>query len=341
MRYRDSGVDVAGGDALKRGIGARIRATWSPEVVPLTAGFCGVVRWPSGAQWLAATMDGVGTKLHLALDQGRVAEATADLVYHSADDLLTHGARPLVFLDYIAQARLEPEVVSAAVEGMSRACSEVGAALIGGETAQMPDTYLPRIVDVAGCMIGTLDPAVFRDGSAIRPGDHLIGLGSAGLHTNGFSLARKVLSESGSSPGDPLPGGGGVTIADALLAPHRWYGPAVEPLLADRALHALAHITGGGVTGNLVRVLPENTRAVIATASWEWPAVFRWIAATGPVPEEDMRSTFNLGVGMVLVVAADAATTFTAALEAAGERVLEIGRIESGAREVVWEDRGG
>jgi phosphoribosylformylglycinamidine cyclo-ligase len=181
---------------------------------------------------------------------------------------------------------------------------------------------------------------VFRDGSAVAPGDRLIGLGSAGLHTNGFSLARKVLSESGSAPGDPLPGGGGITIADALLAPHRWYGPAVAPLLADPSLHALAHITGGGLAGNLVRVLPEGARAVITGAGWERPAVFRWIAATGSVPEEDMRSTFNLGIGMVLVVVPAAASAVAAALAAAGERVFEIGRIESGVREVVWEDRG-
>lgn len=341
MRYRDAGVDIRGGDELKRGIGARIRATWGPAVVPLVGGFCGVMRWPVGGRWLAATMDGVGTKLHLALERGRIADAAADLVVHSADDLLAHGARPLAFLDYIAQARLDPGVVRAAVEGMARACGEVGAALIGGETAQMPDTYQPRVVDIAGCMIGELDPAEFRDGSAVVPGDRLIGLGSDGLHTNGFSLARKVLSESGSAPEDPLPGGGGITIADALLARHRWYGPAVRPLLADPSLHALAHVTGGGLAGNLVRVLPEGMRAVLDGTAWERPAVFRWIASTGSVPEDDLRSTFNLGIGMVLVVAAGVAERSAAALSAAGERVFEIGRVEPGTREVAWNDRGG
>jgi phosphoribosylformylglycinamidine cyclo-ligase len=340
MRYRDTGVDIAGGDELKRGIGARIRATWGSSVVPLAGGFCGVMRWPSGGRWLAATMDGVGTKLHLALEQGRVAAAAADLVYHSADDLLAHGARPFAFLDYIAQARLDSAVVGAAVEGMSRACGEVGAALIGGETAQMPGTYLPDVVDIAGCMIGELDPVEFRDGTAVIAGDRLIGLGSAGLHTNGYSLARKVLSESGSEPGDPLPGGGGITIADALLAPHRWYGPAVEPLLADPDLHALAHVTGGGLGGNLVRVLPEGARAVITTGGWERPVLFRWIASAGSVPEADLRATFNLGIGMVLVVAATAAERIAATLAAAGERAIELGRIENGARDVVWNDRG-
>lgn len=341
MRYRDAGVDVHRGDALKRGIGERIRATWGAAVVPIPGGFCGVMRWPAGDRWLAATMDGVGTKLHLALAQGRVDDAAADLVYHSADDLLAHGARPLAFLDYIAQARLDAEVVREAVDGMARACAEVGAALLGGETAQMPDTYLPGVVDIAGCMIGEIDPALLRDGAAVRDGDRLIGLGSDGLHTNGFSLARKVLSESGMAPGDRLPGGEGASLADALLAPHRWYGRAVLPLLADPGLHALAHVTGGGLSGNLVRVLPPGIRAVIPARGWERPALFRWIAAAGVVPEADMRDTFNLGIGMVLVAAPDAAERLAGALAAAGERVIPIGRVQAGERAVIWDERGG
>ncbi|MFI5370047.1 MAG: phosphoribosylformylglycinamidine cyclo-ligase [Candidatus Eisenbacteria bacterium] len=341
MRYRDAGVDVRRGDAVKRGIGEAIRRTWGAAVVPMSGGFCGVMRWPVGDRWLAATMDGVGTKLHLALEQGRVADAAADLVYHSADDLLAHGARPLAFLDYIAQARLDAGVVRDAVEGMSRACVEVGAALLGGETAQMPDTYLPGVVDVAGCMIGEVDPGMWRDGSAVVPGDRLLGLASDGLHTNGFSLARKVLSESGLEPGDPLPGGDGATVGDTLLAPHRWYGRAVLPRLADPGLHALAHITGGGLAGNLLRVLPAGARALIAARGWERPVLFRWIASAGAVPEDDMRDTFNLGIGMVLVVAPDAVERLTGALAAAGERVHAIGCVEAGERAVIWDDRGG
>jgi phosphoribosylformylglycinamidine cyclo-ligase len=341
MRYRETGVDVHRGDAVKRDIAARIRATWGDAVVPVPGGFCGVMRWPAGERWMAATMDGVGTKLHLALAEGRLPGACADLVYHCADDLLAHGARPLAFLDYIAQARLEPEVVRDAVDGMARACAEVGAALLGGETAQMPDTYLPGVVDVAGCMIGEIDPVLFRDGSRVLPGDRLLGLASDGLHTNGFSLARKVLTVSELASGDPLPGGDGETLADALLAPHRWYGRAVLPTLTDPGLHALAHVTGGGIAGNLVRVLPARARAIVATRAWERPALFRWIAAAGPVPEDDMRDTFNLGIGMVLVVAADAAGRVSASLAAAGERVHEIGRVEEGERGVAWEDAGG
>ena len=337
MRYRDAGVDIGAGDALKSRIGERVRATWGAAVQPLRGGFCGVMRWPEGGSMLAATVDGVGTKLHVALVAGRVADATADLVWHCANDLLAHGATPLAFLDYLAQARLSPSVVEAAVEGMARACGEVGAALIGGETAQMPDTYLPDVIDVAGCMIGRVTPSRFRDGSAVRAGDRILGLASDGLHTNGFSLARRVLAQSGRTLESALPGDEPRTIGDALLAPHRWYGRALEPLLDDSDLHALAHVTGGGLAGNLIRVLPDGCRAVIASGSWPVPAVFRWIGSAGLVPEEDMRSTFNLGVGMALVVSAESAERFASALRQAGETVYAIGRIDAGDRGVVWD----
>lgn len=336
MRYRDAGVDVVAGDALKSRIGERVRATWGPAVQPQRGGFCGVMRWPEGQPMLAATVDGVGTKLHVALAAGRVADATADLVWHCANDLLAHGATPLAFLDYLAQARLEPAVVEAAIEGMARACGEVGAALIGGETAQMPDTYLPDVLDVAGCMIGRVTPSRFRDGSAVRAGDRILGLASDGLHTNGFSLARRVLAESGRSLESPLPGDERRTIGDALLAPHRWYGRAIEPLLDDSSLHALAHITGGGLAGNLIRVLPDGCRAEVDAGSWPVPPVFTWIGAAGGVPVEDLRTTFNLGVGMALMVSSDETERMTAALRGAGETVYAIGRIAAGERGVMW-----
>ena len=340
MRYRDAGVDVAAGDDVKRAIGARVRATWTRAVRPLPGGFCGVMEFPGGGALLAATMDGVGTKLHVALAAGRVGDATADLVRHCANDLLAHGATPLCFLDYIAQARLAPEVVRAAVEGMARACAEVGAALIGGETAQMPDTYLPEVVDVAGCMIGHVTAARLRDGAAVRAGDRVLGLGSEGLHTNGYSLARQVLAGSGLSLASPLPGGGGETVGEALLAPHRWYGRALGPLLDDEGLHALAHVTGGGIAGNLVRVLPEGCRAQIEPGSWPALRVFGWIGEAGGVPEDDLRETFNLGVGMALVVAEQAAPRIADALARAGERVWTIGRVAAGTRGVEWMDGG-
>jgi len=338
MRYRDAGVDVARADALKDALGASVRATWRDGVRPLVGGFAGVMAWPGDSRLLvAATMDGVGTKLHVARAAGRIADAAADLVYHGANDLLVHGARPLAFLDYVAQARLDPPLIADAVAGLSRACVEVGAVLLGGETAEMPDTYLPDVVDVAGCMIGCVERDALRDGSRVRPGDRVLGLAANGLHTNGFSLARRVVERSGLALGAPLPGGAG-TLSDALLAPHRWYGRAVLPLLAGEAVHAMAHVTGGGIAGNLVRVLPEGCGARLDPSSWPRPALMRWLIEQGDVPEDDARRTLNLGIGFALVVAAGHEGEVRAALEASGETVVAIGEVTAGPRAVTWED---
>jgi len=335
MRYRDAGVDIDRGDAIKQRIARAVRATWGAGVRPLERGFAGVMEWPAGARLLAATMDGVGTKLHLALAAGRVGEAAADLVYHGANDLLVHGATPVAFLDYIAQSRLDPETVVAVVEGLSRACSEVGAALLGGETAEMPDTYQPGVVDVAGCMLGMIAGERVLDGSAVRPGDRLLGLASSGLHTNGYSLARRVLADSGLTLDDPLPGGA-VRLADALLAPHRWYGPALAPVLAAGRAHALAHVTGGGIAGNLERVLPEGVRARVDSARWSLPQLFRWLITAGGIPLEDARRAFNLGIGMIVVAAPAETASLTRDLVRAGETCFEIGVVQSGERGVEW-----
>ena len=340
MRYRDAGVDVSRSDALKQALGRAVRATWNDAVVPLHGGFAGIARWPGateGATLLAATLDGVGTKLHLARAAGRLAAAAADLVYHGANDLLVHGARPLALLDYIAQSRLEEEVVLAVVEGLSQGCRDVGAVLLGGETAEMPDTYLPGVVDVAGCMIGALDPNSLIDGRRVRPGDVVLGLASSGLHTNGYSLARRVLETSGSKLEDPLPGGTG-SLGDALLAPHRWYGPALMPMVGSGRLHALAHVTGGGIAGNLGRVLPERCAARIEAGAWRPPPLFRWLIEVGAVPIEDARSALNLGIGMIVVAGPDDAGPLAADLERAGEHVMRIGAIVDGARAVTWSD---
>jgi phosphoribosylformylglycinamidine cyclo-ligase len=338
MRYRDAGVDVPRAEAVKRSMARAVRSTWGPRVRPLPAGFAGLIAWPAGGALLAASMDGVGTKLHLALRAGRVADAAADLVYHGTNDLICHGATPLAFLDYVAQSRLEPDTVLAVVEGLARACRASGCALLGGETAQMPDTYLPGVVDVAGCMLGVVDPAHVLDGSAVQPADLLLGLGSDGLHTNGFSLARKVLAKSGLALDAPLPGGAGESVGEALLARHRPYLSALCPLLAQRRLRALAHVTGGGLAGTLARVLPEGCRARVRSRAWTWPAAFRWLAQAGPVALEEMRETFNLGVGMVACVAPAEADGVAAALRAAGERVFVVGEVVPGERGVEWVD---
>ena len=349
MRYRDAGVDVGSADALKERLGRAVRSTWRADVAPLVGGFAGVMRFPAtggGAAGvrpalLAASMDGVGTKLHLALEAGHLGDAAADLVYHGADDLLVHGASPLAFLDYIAQSRLDERVVLDVVEGLARACREVGAVLLGGETAQMPDTYLPQVVDVAGCMLGVVPEGRLLDGAAVRPGDAVLALGSDGLHTNGYSLARAVVARSGLGLGDALPGGGGETVGEALLAPHRWYGPALMPLLEEGRVHALAHITGGGLAGNLVRVLPAGCRARVDAGAWRRPAVFRWLMEAGEVPEDDARSALNLGIGMVVVCAPADADRLGHALERSGERVFPLGSIVSGERGVEWIGRAG
>ncbi len=337
MRYRDAGVDIARADAMKRALGEAARATWGAGVRNIPGGFAGVTAWPGGGGvLLAATMDGVGTKLHLALAAGRVGDAAADLVFHCADDLLVHGARPLAFLDYIAQARLDPEVVQAAVAGMSRACREVGASLLGGETAEMPDTYVTGVVDVAGCMLGVVDERHLMDGSKVALGDRVLGLGSAGLHTNGFSLARRVLAQSGLSLCDPLPGGAGETVGTALLAPHRWYGPALWPAIEQGKVHALAHVTGGGIAGNLVRVLPEGRRARVRAAAWTRPTLFRWLIEAGGVPEDDAREALNLGIGMLVVCAPGDCDALARDLQSAGETVVSLGEIVAGKRGVEW-----
>lgn len=336
MRYRDAGVDIPRGDEVKEAIAAAVRSTWGPAVRPLPGGFAGVIEWPGGPPLLAATMDGVGTKLHVALQAGRVGDAAADLVYHGANDLLVHGARPLAFLDYVAQSRLDPEVVLHVVQGLARACAGVGAALLGGETAQMPDTYLPDVVDVAGCMLGTVMPGSLLGVSAARPGDRLLALGSTGLHTNGYSLARKVLASSGLDLRSPLPEGGGETVGDALLAPHRWYGPALMPAIESGRVRALAHVTGGGIASNLKRVLPEGSRAEVDGSAWPRPALFRWLMAAGSVPEEDAREAFNLGVGMIVVCAPEHVAALAAELKRAGEEVWPLGDVVAGERAVVW-----
>ena len=340
MRYRDAGVDIAAAEEIRRALGSAVRSTWGAGVRPLEGGFAGVMEFPGTpdgtGRLLAATMDGVGTKLHLALAAGRAGAAAADLVYHGANDLLAHGARPLAFLDYVAQARLDPAVVLAIVEGLAGACRKIGAALLGGETAEMPDTYLPGVVDVAGCMLGTVGAAGVLDGRAVAPGDVVLGLGSDGLHTNGFSLARRVLAASGLTLDDPLPGGGGDSVGAALLAPHRWYGRAVLPAIESGRVHGAAHVTGGGIAGNLARVLPAGCRARVRASAWPRPPLFEWLIAAGEIPEEDARRALNLGIGLALVCAPAAVPALTTEFAAAGERVHAIGSIVTGERGVDW-----
>jgi phosphoribosylformylglycinamidine cyclo-ligase len=287
---------------------------------------------------LVSSADGVGTKLRVAFLSGLHDRCGRDLVNHCVNDILVQGARPLFFLDYMACGRLDPGVLAAVVEGVARGCRENGCALLGGETAEMPGFYGDGEYDVAGFIVGMVDRPRLIDGSAIRAGDVLVGLRSAGLHTNGYSLARKLFFEvAGLGPHDRVEALDG-TVADTLLAEHRSYLRAIEGLLDDGLVRGLAHITGGGLTDNLPRVLPGGLSAEIRFGTWDVPPVFTWMQETGGVDRAEMLRTFNMGIGMVVVVAPENLDPVRAHLEAAGEAVAEIGSIVEGDGEVRYVD---
>jgi phosphoribosylformylglycinamidine cyclo-ligase len=279
---------------------------------------------------LVASTDGVGTKIQVALAAGVHDTVGYDLVAHCVNDILVQGAVPLFFLDYIALGTMDPERVEAIVSGFSRACSEFGCPLIGGETAEMPGTYAPGDYDLAGFIVGVVERERALTGSAVRAGDVLIGLPSAGLHTNGYTLARKVLFESaGYSVSTSLPELG-TTVGAALLAPHRSYLAALEPLLERGKIRALSHITGGGFPGNIPRVLPAGLAARVRRGSWEIPSLFRLIQASGQVSDDEMFRTFNMGVGMVVVVSPADLHEVEHSLERRGETSFVIGNVTPG-----------
>jgi len=284
---------------------------------------------------LVASADGVGTKLRVALEAGIHDTVGADLVNHCVNDILVQGATPLFFLDYFATGRLSPDVAVAVVEGLARACRANGCALLGGETAEMPGFYADGEYDLAGFIVGRVERSALVDGRDIRPGDVLIGLPSSGLHTNGYSLARRIVFDlAGLRVDSTLPGLGAV-VGDVLLAPHRSYLAPVRPLLAAGLVKGMAHITGGGITENLPRALPEGTGALVRRRAWEVPAFFRWLGDAGRVPDEDMMRTFNMGIGLIVVVAPGDLDRALDELRAAGESGARvIGETEAGDRRV-------
>ena len=331
MTYAASGVDIAAGDALVERIKPAARATERPGLMGGLGGFGGLFD-PKAAGFedpvLVAATDGVGTKLRVALDTGDLGGIGQDLVAMCVNDLVCQGAEPLFFLDYLACARLDVDQAATVIEGIARACAEAGCALLGGETAEMPGMYAEGDLDLAGFAVGAMERgAALPDG--VTEGDVLLGLASSGLHSNGFSLARKVAETAGLGWGDRAPFGDG-TLGAALLEPTRLYVRAALAAALDPGLHALAHITGGGITENLPRVLPEGLGAEIDLGSWEPPAVFRWLAEDGGIEEAEMLRVFNCGIGMVVVVAPDRVERLTATLEAEGETVFRIGRVVAG-----------
>jgi phosphoribosylformylglycinamidine cyclo-ligase len=333
--YAAAGVDLAQAERAKARIGHAVASTRTPLSLGEIGAFGGMVRVPAGMRKpvLVMSTDGVGTKVLIARQAGRFDTVGEDLVNHSVNDILVHGAQPVAFLDYIAGAGLAEETIAALVDGVARGCRAHGMALAGGETAQMPDLYTDGDFDLAGTIVGVVEEDQALHGNEIVPGDVLLGYASTGLHTNGYTLARHVLLERAALALDDVVPGTTTTTADALLAVHRSYVPSIRPVL-DR-LHGLAHITGGGIPGNLVRVLPEGRQARIRSGSWPVPPLFAFIQRAGDVRAEEMQDVFNLGIGMIAVLpraAVDAART-----AAAGQGVdsWEIGAIADGTRSVV------
>jgi phosphoribosylformylglycinamidine cyclo-ligase len=306
MDYRSAGVDI---DAATRAVGKireLARSTFRPEVLSDIGSFGGLFRLDTARYRrpvLVASTDGVGTKLKIAIAAGRNGSVGYDLVSHCINDILVQGARPLFFLDYLAMGKLDPEVAASVISGMAEACREFGLALLGGETAEMPGFYQPGDYDIAGTIVGVVEEDRILDGSRVREGDRLVALESWGLHTNGYSLARKIFFEQeGLAPETYVAAIGG-TVADVLLARHRCYLRELEPLLDAELVHAMAHITGGGLTDNVPRVLPEGLGARIDRSALRPLPVFRYMMEKGSVPRDDMLRTFNMGVGMVVIVA--------------------------------------
>ena len=337
LSYRDAGVDIDAAQRAMGGIAAMLRSTRTSDTLSDLGSFGGLYRVPGGFQRpvLVASTDGVGTKLKLAFLTGRNDTVGADLVNHCVNDILVQGARPLFFLDYIGLGRLEPGTVEELVSGIARACRENGCALLGGETAEMPDFYTAGEYDLAGTIVGIVEESKVLDGSAIRIGDRVIALASAGLHTNGYSLARRVVFDRmGLGVDDPFPGED-ATVGEVLLREHRSYLHSVTPLLERGQIRALAHITGGGLLDNLPRVLPAGLSARIDTESWEVPNVFRVLQREGGIQRDEMFRAFNMGVGMVAIVGPDRADEALLALRAAGETAWIAGEIVAGDSGVV------
>jgi phosphoribosylformylglycinamidine cyclo-ligase len=333
-QYAAAGVDLGTAEAAKARIGELVAGTRTSLALGMVGAFGGMVRVPAGMKKpvLVLSTDGVGTKVLVALAAGRFDTVGEDLVNHSVNDILVHAARPVAFMDYVAGAGLTVQQITGIVEGIARACRNHRMVLAGGETAQMPGLYREGTFDLAGTIIGVVEEDEALHGDRVAPGDVLLGYASTGLHTNGYTLARRVIFDvAGLSLSDPL-GDTGKSVADVLLAVHRSYVPSLAPVLGQ--VHALAHITGGGIAGNLVRVLPEHVEAMVEPGTWEWPALFRFIGEAGSVGRDEMRAVFNLGVGMIAVLPRTAVDLARAAAGAAGVETWVIGEVRAGERQV-------
>ena len=323
MDYKASGVDIDAGNEAVRRIRTLARSTFTAGVLSDIGSFGGLFRIDTSRfrdPILVSSADGVGTKLKVAFMARRHDTIGIDLVNHCVNDILVQGAEPLFFLDYLATGRLEPTVVESIVSGLAVACRDNSCALLGGETAEMPGFYAEGEYDVAGFIVGIVDKERLINGRTVAVGDVLVGIPSSGLHTNGYSLARRIVFERlGLDVGSHV-AELGTTVGDALLEPHRSYLSMVKPILDYASIKGMAHITGGGITDNLPRVLPHGTAAVVDAAAWEAPPIFRWLQRCGSVPADDMMRTFNMGIGLILITAADRAEQLIGELAARGGR---------------------
>jgi len=337
MDYKTAGVDIDAGNETVRRIRTLARSTFTPGVLSDIGSFGGLFQLGAGRYKdavLVSSADGVGTKLRVAFLSGRHDTVGIDLVNHCVNDILVQGAEPLFFLDYLSTGRLSPEVATSIVGGMAQACRDNGCALLGGETAEMPGFYADGEYDLAGFIVGGVERDAIIDGRTIEPGDVLIGIPSSGLHTNGYSLARHIVFEGLSLGVDSHVPELGRTVGEALLEPHRSYLSIIRPLLGAQRIKGMAHITGGGITDNLPRVLPRGMNAQVRLGSWEVPPLFRWLQDGGRVPQEDMLRTFNMGVGLILVTAPSNAEPLRQELAARGGRDTHIiGEVVAGEGE--------
>ena len=333
MDYKSSGVNIDAGNETVRRIKGLARATFTPGVLSEIGSFGGL--FSLGTAWrdpvLVSSADGVGTKLKIAFMTGRHDTIGVDLVNHCVNDILVQGAVPLFFLDYLATGALSPDVAEQIVSGLAQACRANGCALLGGETAEMPGFYAAGEYDVAGFIVGAVEREQLITGRRISPGDVLVAVPSSGLHTNGYSLARRIVFEHLGLTVDARVPALGETVGEALLRPHRSYLSLMRPLLAAGRIRGMAHITGGGVTDNLPRILPAGTRARVDRTSWEVPPLFRWLGESGQVPAEDQWRSFNMGMGLILAVAEGDADEVLGVLRSSGEAGARVvGGIEAG-----------
>lgn len=329
LTYADAGVDIDAGNQLVADIGPSVAATQRPEVIGGLGGFGGLFELPVDRYRrpvLVSGTDGVGTKLRLAIEAQRFEGIGIDLVAMCVNDIIVSGAEPLFFLDYYASSKLDNAVAAAVVKSIAAGCQQAGAALVGGETAEMPGMYAAGDFDLAGFCVGVVEFDQRIDGSRVAAGDVVLGLNSSGAHSNGYSLVRRVLEHSGASLDTPL---GESTLRDALLAPTRIYVPAIRALQEQVDIRAMAHITGGGLAENFARVLPQNVTAQIDGHSWMRPSVFDWLEQAGDIESAEMLRTFNCGIGYVVVVPANQAEAATASLHQSGEQVATIGHLHT------------